>query len=333
MDLLKELTERLKRLEGHPSFDGITAAAKHISIAERHYHAAVSNDDEEGFNDVIYRANQAFEGMLKEAHSIIVKGGSSKITPYEIEEYFSRNNVLKPRVMQLFTNYRKEWRNPSTHDHRAVFDEYEALMAISNVSSFAFILLGDILERENFSIGAKVAEEMPSQDKINIKERIDLSEIVAKSIISYSSKITDREFKELGPKFLEESLWGFLTTQLPDFSIDNARRIGDNKIYRPDLVIEGKGETAIVEVKISDSTQTIKQGYWQLVRYLHTLRESTGILYIQPTNHDIPLKTIRTLFRISDPPLDISIISPFSERTAVMEIGTNADKITVVTIR
>ena len=36
------------------------------------------------------------------------------------------DNIFQERVTDLFANYRKKWRNPSTHEHLETFTEAEA---------------------------------------------------------------------------------------------------------------------------------------------------------------------------------------------------------------
>ena len=125
MDLLKLLKDKAEYFSTSEQDRGISSVVSHIEIAERHYEGGKSGDDYL-FNDVVYRSNQAFEGALKEAYRIITGRDSSRITPHKIEKYLEQNNVLKERVLQLFTNNRTEWRNKSTHDYNLYFSEQEA---------------------------------------------------------------------------------------------------------------------------------------------------------------------------------------------------------------
>ena len=140
MNLLKLLKDKAEYFSTSENDRGISSVVSHIEIAERHYENGKLGDDYL-FNDVIYRSNQAFEGALKEAYRIITGMTPNRITPHQIEKYFEENNILKERVLQLFTNYRTEWRNKSTHDYKLYFSEQEAFLAIVNISAFINILL------------------------------------------------------------------------------------------------------------------------------------------------------------------------------------------------
>lgn len=87
MDLVSEIREKLKALESDSSFDGISAAIRHIEVAERHLKRARNENEEDFLNDVIYRTNQSFEGMLKEAYTVLTGRDGTKLSSYQIEQH------------------------------------------------------------------------------------------------------------------------------------------------------------------------------------------------------------------------------------------------------
>ena len=139
MDLLQSIKEKSEYFADTEEDQGVLSVVSHIEIAERHYGGG-KNGDDYLYNDVIYRCNQAFEGSLKEAYRIITGNDPNKLTPHKIEKYFEQNSVLRERVLSLFTNYRTEWRNKSTHDYKLYFSEQEAFLAIVSISAFINIL-------------------------------------------------------------------------------------------------------------------------------------------------------------------------------------------------
>ena len=218
IDILKELNERLQQLDGQPMFDGIKAATRHIEVAEKHYNRAIQEHDEEAFNDVIYRTNQAFEGMLKEAYEITTGKTGKGVTPNKIEKYFIDNQEYKGRIMQLLTNYRQDWRNPSTHDHSLIFNDDEAILAISSVTAFAFILLGGILEKVNFARGQRAATE----STVPVRAEGSTDSKVVNAISSYYIEVFKREFPDASRPREQEivgSLGGYLTSLFSDLRI------------------------------------------------------------------------------------------------------------------
>lgn len=246
MDLTHEISNRLRELEGHASISGISAAAKHISIAETYYKIGVESHVESYFNDVIYRCNQSFEGMLKEAYLIISGSQDRKITSFQIENYFNSNQVLKARVMDLIKNYRQEWRNSSTHDHTVIFDEDEALLAISNISAFAFILLGDIIDFELQKAGAEVAANTP---QLVSNEDQNLAEAVSQSLQSFAKSLYLSKTR-YNPLRLESMILGYLSASNPDisFSPEVETNYGDGTI-KHDLVARRGDESTLIEIK------------------------------------------------------------------------------------
>ncbi|HST57341.1 MAG TPA: hypothetical protein VLK84_01560, partial [Longimicrobium sp.] len=158
MDLLAEISTKIQSLHRHPSAEGLRAAVRHVEVAERWLLRARREQEDDLLNDVIYRTNQAFEGMLKEAYQVFTGADGGKLRPHDIERYFLDNKVLTQRALQLFSNYRRDWRNASTHDHRLFFKEQEALLAIVSVTAFSLILLDQIIERVSYEREQKLLE-------------------------------------------------------------------------------------------------------------------------------------------------------------------------------
>lgn len=65
--------------------DGIDAVLRHLDAAERHFERGREESDAELFTDVIYRTNQVFEGILKEAYEVLASRSSKGKTTYDIE--------------------------------------------------------------------------------------------------------------------------------------------------------------------------------------------------------------------------------------------------------
>lgn len=141
--IIREKREELRQLGDVDALDGVL---RHLTVAERHFQNARSQGDTELFTDVIYRSNQVFEGVLKESFRIISGQDPGGKTTAHIEDYLSKKNVLRPRVLEYFSRYRKEWRNPATHNHRLDFDEQEAFLAYSTVCGFCFIAVNQMIQ-------------------------------------------------------------------------------------------------------------------------------------------------------------------------------------------
>jgi hypothetical protein len=127
MNLQEILDQKIRRLPAGPHLDGLRAVKSHIDAGVRHLVRGQKEPDETLFTDVIFRCNQAFEGSIKEAYRVLAGKDPQRTTPAEIEKFLTSANLLRKKVLDQFTTYRREWRNPSTHDYTLDFDEDEAL--------------------------------------------------------------------------------------------------------------------------------------------------------------------------------------------------------------
>lgn len=288
MDLVNEIREKLKALESDGSFDGISAAIRHIEVAERHLKRARKENEEDFLNDVIYRTNQSFEGMLKEACTVLTGRDGTKLSSYQIEQHLLDQEVFTQRVLDIFTNYRQNWRNPSTHDHKLLFSEQEAFLAIVNISAFAIILLDQIIESVNFKRELEKVERNEETIKKEIKDyknlRFDeqlISLITAFNNYIKSSEMNLGEIKEIE---ILGRLQGFLSSLDDSIKIIREPIISQEKHYRADLVLKKGNEEVIVELK-----RAWKKGLGfyraldQMQAYLESGDFNRGILYFYPT--------------------------------------------------
>ena len=167
MDLLDILRRRIDALPAGEYSAGLRAVLQHVDVASRHLSRGQSSGDDTAFTDAIYRTNQAFEGSLKEAFRVLANKEPGKITPAEIETYIQRERLLRGRVVAQFAAYRKDWRNPSTHDYRMDFDEDEALLEIISVCGFAIVLIDQISERVHFNASKASAARQRNVEQVH----------------------------------------------------------------------------------------------------------------------------------------------------------------------
>jgi len=291
MDILNLIRKKSQILQTHEKFMGLDAVITHIETAEKYLSRGKEEKDENFYTDVIYRTNHAFEGILKEAYTVFTDKNDTKITPYEIENYLASNNRFKQRVMDLFTNYRQEWRNPSTHDYQLFFSDQEAFLAIVSVSAFVNILLDQMIEQVNF----KLEQERIRNYAQEIKERIEkynsreLLDKVTQLLLAFSDELI--KSMPIAPKNEAELLGmlsGFISSV--DRSIQpNAQmfRLG-TRVFEPDLSFSLEKENVIVEVKSAKSIkQNMVRAKNQLKSYLQLIPEaSNGILFFIPFEKD-----------------------------------------------
>lgn len=312
MDILQSIRDKLKLLPSDDKIIGIRSVISHIEIAEKYFLRATIEKDDYFFTDVIYRTNHAFEGILKEAYAILTEKDSERKTPNDIEKYLAENNIFRPRVMELFKNYRNDWRNPATHDYKLSFTEQEAFLAIVTVSAFTSILIDQIIETINYRL-----------EKGRTEEHVD---IIINSIQNYHSLSLLYKLRDLFIKFAKELvnqyenissmsevqviglLGGFVAAVEPTFIVDQRPlRVGGWTI-RPDLVFISEKEKVLIEIKrgaIKNSSDVRDQ----MLNYLIKSGIDDGIIFI-PSQDLALLETIETAYEINNRKLRIISIAP-----------------------
>jgi hypothetical protein len=248
MNLLEILSSRINGLPDGDYTQGLKAVLQHIEVAVRHLERGQREADDTSFTDAIYRTNQAFEGSLKEAFRVLAAKDPAGESPLNIENYLQGQNVLRQRVLAQLTNYRREWRNPSTHDYRLDFDEDEALLAIVTVSAFAVVLIDQITERVSFEQAKTVAAEHPSPSPStqSLLERVSalIEQFITQFNQTHAGRDDIREVEVIG------SLSGFLSSTAPELQIQYDPILSESG-SRPDFLITFGDERLILEVKRS----------------------------------------------------------------------------------
>ncbi len=280
MDLLSEINRRILQLGPHDRVNGIRAAVRHIEVAERYLYRGRKEQDTDSFNDVLYRTNQAFEGMLKEAYAILEDKNKSQLSPFEIEKQFLDKRRLTERSLVLFRNYRQEWRNPATHDHTLVFSEQEALLAIVSVSAFALVLLDQVVEAVSFKrhrVGAERLREALSLEDVSHGHE-SLSGLAARCLILFSRQFGEGDISSEAE--LLGGISGFLVGLSPDVKVTSEVRLGNRTA---DLQLQRNEEIVIIEVEHGRGSQGILQAALvQMQDFLEVSGARAGILYFWP---------------------------------------------------
>jgi hypothetical protein len=294
MDILSLIRKKTQVLQTYEKIIGLDAVITHIEIAERHLIRGKDERDDNLYTDVIYRANHAFEGILKEAYTVLAENNDSKITPFEIENYLASNNVFKQRVMVLFTNYRQEWRNPSTHDYQLFFTEQEAFLAIVSVSAFVNILLDQMIEQVNFKLEKErtksQAQEIKGKiDKYSSRELLDkitqLLLVFSNKSLKSASSLAKTEAEILG------MLSGFVSSVDKSIFTSNQRFYLGSRVLQPDIIFSLGKENLILELKVSSPTKSnIMRARDQLISYLKFAPEiNNGIVFFFPSEKDVSM--------------------------------------------
>jgi hypothetical protein len=270
MDITRRLKGQLRTLEGEPWHAGLLAVLKHIQSAERNFNRALRSKAD--FNDVIYRTNQAFEGVLKEAYRLLVEDKPSDVTLNQIEKALGRHDLFSDRVMDILQLYRPKWRNPSTHNHQLFFDETEALLALTIVSTLASL----VVDRMIMAIATR-----RTQDRVDItvggKDRSSLEQQVVMLLLKWWEKIGKEEIPASQAQLLGQIV-GYVTKADPQIQSQVEVKVTDS--MRADLVLSRGEQRVLVELQRSPNLDLSRQ---QMVQFLHIGPYKTAVLVHIPT--------------------------------------------------
>jgi hypothetical protein len=279
MDLIQILRKRIEGLDEGPYTGGLRAVLQHVQAAANHLKRGAETPDETAFTDAIYRTNQAFEGSLKEAYRVLAGKDPDKTRPYDIENFFQAQAILRDRVLEQMSRYRTEWRNPSTHDYKLDFDEDEALLAIVSVCAFAIVLIDQIVEKVSFDRAKAAAPPAILNTK-------PLADLVADSLLSFhlppavaeATRLTLREVHVVG------AVGGHLEATLPPESkilVEALLGLATDRL-RADIIVERLGERVLLEIKLTKHGSNIRGlALSQVSRYIAVsgIREAIVFIY------------------------------------------------------
>ncbi len=286
MDILVEVKDKIANLPVEIDRSGMNSIITHIERAEFYLSSGKKNTDANFFTDVIYRSNQAFEGILKEAYKYIAHQEIGKKPIYQIENYFIRKKLLNFRVLDLFKNYRQNWRNPSTHDYNLFFSSYEAFLAIVSVSSFIYVLLDQISEAMAYK---REKEELRVQsNRIQLTSDAYIRKDLVDEVIDLLFK-----FNEVGYNMdvlsTESEIIGVLTALFESFSHD-IKLVREpllkkaNRSLRPDFLLHRGDESVVLEVKRIYNEKSANSAIKQMVEYLDANEVASGIIFFPGAN-------------------------------------------------
>lgn len=290
MDILALIREKREEFAALRTPDGIDAVIHHLEVARRHFHRARDEGDTDLFTDVVYRTNHAFEGILKEAYQILAGQDAATQTPHAIERYLERNDILHSRVLDQFTHYRQNWRNPSTHDYQLYFEEQEALLAIASVSGFCYVALHQMLQ----AVAAQhaLALDMQSQqverllhdpDLSNVEFAEQLSTRLATIIPSLLADFSQRSEARISEAMLQGALMGVLRSEAGRVAlVAEPSLTSEGVMFRPDVMLHRDNESIIIELKSTGTHMTHiarrkRELLEQLRTYMHAGQSRIGI--------------------------------------------------------
>lgn len=328
MDLLNLINSNSTALSGSTFDAGLTAVIRHLHRAELYLMRGREQDDQDFFNDVVYRTNQAYEGILKEAFELFTAKVSGRLRTADLEQHFAKEDILSARVSSALQTYRQEWRNPSTHDHRLFFSEQDATLALSTISTFVYLLLDQMIEVRASQLQQARSERASNKD-VAPKSDSSLAVAVADALMDHAlsdaltglSKPT-RELEIIG------TVHGHLAAVLPQVKADPDPVIPAGILnLRPDLILEDGSSKVVVEIKRLSAApaERVVQGFAQLKNYLILTGTREGVLYLVPSEpQDSMMRVALTSPAPDDNPLTIHLVTPpVAAETAERILKTN----------
>lgn len=270
---------------------GLKAVLLHIETAFAHCARGESSGDDTAFTDAIYRANQAFEGSVKEAYRVLTGNDPAKKKPYEIEKFLEANQVLRKRVLEQLSNYRSQWRNPSTHDYILDFDQSESLFAVVSVSAFAAMLIDEIQQKLAFyKSQAEAAENAANESSTGIpktaENEVELVEEVKTLLQQFCTTHlpTPLEGEAISEAQHIGAIQGFLSTVASHLQVKSEFKLNPNDNARVDLQISRGDEQVIVEIKRHPIISDLPKNLLQIDRYLSIGGMRNGVLLYLPAS-------------------------------------------------
>jgi hypothetical protein len=301
MDLKNEIKLVLNELgQDHhePIKDSILI---HLERAEHFYRLAEELNDSQYYNDVVYRTNQAYEGVLNYAY-ITFSGdydeeGNCNLTTNEIEKYFMEEQVFNQRLGVAFALYRKKWRNESAHDSWIAFSKDEAFLAIVYVSAFICILLNQCVERISYDKIKimKVLEDaglLPKQD-----EFVGIEAIISKLKFFHTLPL-DKIIKGNNVSQITGAIKGYLEKEIIGIEAVTHYKGEDVIGYQPEIVLNYMDETILfIEVKIDYTKHKQEYGYKQIKDTLFRSDVKHGVIYFYTHQKDAEYEVDRKILR------------------------------------
>jgi hypothetical protein len=242
-----------------------------------------------------------------------------KLSPHQIEQHLLAEKVLADRVLELFTNYRQQWRNPSTHDHTLFFNEQEALLAIVNVSAFASILLDQMIG----VISYKQEQEDIKNKKDKIEERLGTygnesfvdQVLVLLDLFSEELKSSEIDLNSMREVEIIGKLNGFIDSLDSTIQVFREPSLAGEKTLRPDFILLKQDEKVVIELKRPGySERNLEYSREQIRAYLIAGKFEHGIIYLPPAKPEDKMEVTKTEAQFGDQLSFIHVVAPRHNR-------------------
>lgn len=280
MNAISEIEEILEDLPSEINTRITTGVLQHLERSVFHLIKGKKTGDDQYYTDALYRTNQAYEGILKEAYIVLTGKQVGDLTPYKLEKYFIKNKIFNDRVSNVFKMYRKEWRNPSTHNHNLFFKRDEAFLAISNVSAFIYILVSQIVEKVTYkSIKSKLSKKPMQMATVVMDPKSELGKLI-NSFANFNIYLKSHNLNYQNENQIMGALTAFLEESNPQYRFKTDHKLNENNPNRVDLLIAKDDEKPIItEIKNKYDINNKKEAARQVAFYLDILKADRGIVF------------------------------------------------------
>lgn len=281
MDILEVVRQNVSILPEGPRREGLQHVLKHIEVAFKHLVRGRDQRDDSAFNDAVYRANQAFEGGLKETYRELSSKDPRHRSIECIEEYLRREGVLKERVLTQVAAYRREWRNPSTHEHNLLFDESEAFLAIMTVLTLSKLLIDEVVVSASSSAFANElrGREIPADLKMLQDQPLQhrVAALMNHFVNVYIPSRTSASFH--GEMDFRGALYAYISGLLPKGTV-TTEVMAEGASLRADIIITEGEQKVVVLAKMGAVKMVEDGGLRYLKECIKAFRANGGLLFI-----------------------------------------------------
>lgn len=291
MDLVVLTKEAIGKIPDNVDISGLNAVVSHIETAIAHRDRGVQSKDSSAFADSIYRTNQAYEGGLKEAYKVLADKNPKNKSPFEIEKYLTENRIFRPRILQQVATYRKDWRNPSTHDYKLDFDSDESLLAITSVCALTILLADQLVEKSTHDkiLVSSGDKKEPIVNSLEYRSSDFLHRIALVVKIFASTLVEDdqSESETIG------ALTGLINSIVDGAKITGRFGYRNDGVSVPDLVVENEKETIRIMIEIRREKALgarLDLIVKQMDRYLADFKLQGGILITNTSKGKVQMR-------------------------------------------
>lgn len=260
---------------------GLKPVALHIEAAFKHLLRGQKEFDYSAFNDAVYRTNLAFDCCIKEAYHTLAGRNPSSKSLIDIENYLTSHKIFRSRILKLFTDYRQQWRRESDCDDVVSFDQSEAFMAITTVSSFAFLLIDQFNEHQSYLRSQAKGKIYSQSQECVFPARTDLLSRTANVVEQFCA--SHSPLNSLSEKYSEEqliaALHGFISSVAPELSVILKGNLPLNSQYHAALIIIRGQEKVLFKLKHNVANENLHNLSVQTEQDMSTNGIRYGILF------------------------------------------------------